>query len=327
MKSILVAWLLLTGLVAQADITIDRLIYRGWVDSYRLTTGRTSVVVVPEIGGRVMEFSLDGRNVIWENREEFGKTYPITKEWHNYGGYKIWLAPQDLWGWPPDPMLDFAKANVELLRNNQGQPVLKLTSAPSLESKVVFEKEISFDESGELLVKQRMYNIGGTTIRYSIWGVTQVKTPCFVVFPLKAKSRFAGGINYIMTDSRRSRQFSSRTGLCITTYLGEVGKIGSDSDGPWMVWFKDDLAYVKIFEPMKENEDYPDGGCSVEVFTSEDKLGYVEMEILGPIVTLRPGEHAELSERWRIFQLTQPVTDENRVIKAIDGMRSKGWIP
>ena len=34
--------------------------------------------------------------------EEFGRTYPISSDWRNYGGYKTWVAPQDIWGWPPD---------------------------------------------------------------------------------------------------------------------------------------------------------------------------------------------------------------------------------
>jgi len=312
---------------AQAKVTVERTTYRGWIGSYRLTAGAYSLVVVPEIGGRIMEYSLDGRSVIWENPQEYGSTYPITKEWHNYGGCKTWVAPQDLWGWPPDPMLDFGKANVEVLQNPKGLPVLKITGCPSLSTGVLFTKEIVMDESGEVLLTQRMHNIGGKRVTYSVWDVTQVKAPCFVAFPVKPDSRFPDGISYIMAESRNSRQFDVRDGLCITNYLGEVGKIGSDTDGPWIIWFEGDLAYVKLFGPMKEDAEYPDGGCSAEVFTSEAKLGYLEMEILGPLVELEPGGQTELVERWRIFKLTQPVTDEGRVVKAVNGMKDKGWIP
>jgi hypothetical protein len=274
-----------------------------------------------------MEYSLNGRNVIWENPEEYGQTYPITMDWHNYGGYKAWVAPQDLWGWPPDPFLDFGKANVEVLQEPKGLPVLRLTGCPSLKTGILFVKEISMSPSGEVTVRQKMYNIGGKPVSYSIWGVTQVKTPCFVVFPVKNRSKFPEKISYIMAESRNSRQFDVKDGLCITRYAGELGKIGADSDGPWMIWFSDDIAYVKLFDPMDELATYPDGGCSVEVFTSEAKLGYVEMEILGPIAELDPGESTELTERWRIFKLSQPVTDDNRVFKAVFGMQGKGWIP
>lgn len=315
------------SVAAYSKVTVERIVYCGWQDSYRITAGAYSIVVVPEIGGRIMEYSLESMNALWENVDEFGKTYPIAKEWHNYGGYKTWVAPQSKWGWPPDPMLDFGKANVEIVENSKGVPTIKITGAASLKSGVMFTKEVSLTESGEVTLKQRMHNISGDTFLGSIWDVTQVGTPCFVVFPIRKQSRIPGGLAYLMGESKSTGQFVRNGDLCITRYLGEAGKIGSDSDGPWMIWFKDDLAYVKLFDPMQRGAQYPDGGCSVEVFTSDKEAGYVEMEILGPLVELEPGDSTELTEKWRIFRLTQPVTSEDRVIKAINGMRGKGWIP
>lgn len=328
LSAILLLVVLATGVSAAEKVTVERVTYRGWIDSYRITAGPYSVVVVPQIGGRIMEYSIRGRNVIWENPEEFGKTYSIgRKDWHNFGGYKTWLAPQDSWVWPPDPNLDYATVSVEILQTKDGIPILKLTGSPSLSKGVLFTKEISLDGNGEVTLKQRMHNIGGKPINYSVWDNTQVKTPCFVVFPVRAKSRFEGKLHYIWQDSNTSRQFMIKKGLCVATYLGDIGKIGTDSDGPWMVWFNDNLAYAKLFSPMEKGKEYPDEGCSAELFTSEAKLGYVEMEVLSPMSKLSPGEGTELTERWRIFELSQPVTDENRALKAVDGMEGKKWIP
>lgn len=313
--------------ISQAKVTVHRITYRGWNDSYCLDAGPYTLVVVPDIGGRIMEYAIDRRNVIWENPAEIGRTYPITPAWHNYGGYKAWVAPQHLWDGNADPFLDYGKCSVEIASRADGVPLLKVTGAPSLKTGLVLTKEISMDESGEVLLVQRMHNISPKPITRSVWDVTQVRTPCFVVYPINPASRFRSGVSYLVAESKHSPQFRVADGLCITEYMGELGKIGSDSDGPWMIWFKDKLAYVKFFDPMIEGEEYPDGGCSVEVFTSDKKLAYLEMEILGPMVTLQPGESTELVERWRLFELTQSVTDDNRVRKAIDGMRGRGWIP
>jgi hypothetical protein len=315
------------GTAANAKVTVERVSYHGWVDSYRLTAGNHSLVVVPEIGGRIMEYSVGGHNVIWENEDEYGRTYPISKDWHNYGGYKTWVAPQESWGWPPDPLIDFGKANVEVLQNPQGLPVLRVTGAPGSDSGLLFIKEISMDENGEVRLKQIMQNIGGKTITNSIWDLTQTRTPCFVAYPLKAHSRFQDGVNYLMSESKNSSQFNVKDGLCIISYQGDVGKVASDSDGPWMAWFSGDLAYVKLFDPMRKGSDYPEGGCSVEVFTSEAKVGYLGMELLGPLVTLKPGAKTEFSETWRIIKLSQPVRDENWIPKTVKGLRGKGLIP
>ena len=319
--------LLILSIQAEARVTVECINYRGWQDSYRLTAGAYSLVVVPEIGGRIMEYSLDGRNVIWENPLEFSQTYPIGSEWRNYGGYKTWVSPQDLWGWPPDFMLDSGKANIEVLQSPKGLPVLKIIGAPSLKSGVFFTKEITLMESGEVVIKQRMHSISSKVLAYGIWDVTQVRTPCFAAFPLNPNTKFPDGLNYLMSECRNSAQYEFKDGFCIVTYMGERGDIASDSPGPWLIWFKDDLAYVKFFGPTEKDAEYPDSGCTCEVFTSDRKLGYVEVEILGPVVELQPGAETELIGRWRIFKLSQPVTDSNRVLKAITGMRGKGWIP
>lgn len=310
-----------------AKVTVQKVIYRGWADSYKLSSGEYSLTVVPEIGGRIMEYSFGGKNVIWEDPVEYGMIYPITNDWHNYGGSKTWVAPQTLWGWPPDPMLDYGKANVEILKNAKGLPVIKITGAPSLKLGLLVTREVSLDETGNVQLKQQIHNISGKSIKYSVWDVTYMRTPGFVTFPIKQKSKFQNGIAYFTDESKTSRQFVLRDGLCIVNYMAEQGLIGSDTDTSWMTWFQNDLAYIKTFDPMKTGVDYPNGGCTVQVFTSDSKSGYLEMEVFGPVTDVKPGEHLELSEQWQIRQLSQPITDENWVVKAVKGMKGKGWIP
>jgi hypothetical protein len=44
---------------------------------------------------------------------------------------------------------------------------------------------------------------------------------------------------------------------------------------------------------------YPDGGCNFELFTNPE---FLELETLGPLVELKPGEMAEHVERWWLFE-------------------------
>lgn len=319
--------IMLLAVQVQARVTVEKTSYRGWPDSYRLTAGDYSLVVVPEIGGRIMEYSLAGKNVLWENADEFGRTYPVAADWKNYGGYKTWVSPEDLVGWPPDFMLDAGKANVEVLQNPKGLPVLKVTGAPSAKMGIYFTKEITLDENGDVTINQHMHNISGKAISNGIWDVTQVQTPCVVAFPVNKKTKFKDGLSFRTTEARSSTQYEFKEGLCFTTYKGEIGDVTSDSPGPWMIWFKDDLAFVKSFGPIDWKSDFPDNGSTCEVFTSKPQLGYVEMEILGPVVDLKPGEETELVGKWHVFKLSQPVKDANRALKAIKGMQGRGWIP
>ena len=115
--------LLLTGVVftastAIAEVTVKRVTYHGWPECYRLSNGTAELIFVPQIG-RIMRFGrVGGPNVLWENPALAGKARPASaraKEWVNYGGDKLWPAPQDRWTWPPDTALDGATHTVAVL--------------------------------------------------------------------------------------------------------------------------------------------------------------------------------------------------------------------
>lgn len=60
--------------------------------------------------------------------------------------------------------------------------------------------------------------------------------------------------------------------------------------------------------------DYPDNGVNYETFSNEDML---EMEPIGPLVTLAPGAHAQLSMSWELFGGVSPVTSEEEADRVI----------
>jgi len=296
---------------------ISRITYRGWKDSYLLTNGQGRLVIVPAIGGRIMEYSLNGRNCIFENPAEYGKVYPQQNQiWYNYGGYKTWNSPADRWqpkGWPPDPALDYGPANIEIT----GSDSLRIIGAPSLASGLLLIKDISLDAKGEATLVQRIRNISSETSEWGVWDVTQVKTPCFVAFPINVKTHLPGGLYYMIEGSEKSKQWTVEGGVCIVEYRREAGKIGSDVSEGWMAYFHDRLAYIKRFPPLIEGALYPDNGTSAQVFTSGGKPDYIEMEILSPIFRLKPGEEASLTERWNLVWLPRPVQSRADVISAL----------
>lgn len=327
MRKRCVFWLALMvlGGICRADVkvSVEQITYRGWRGSYRLTVGTYSLVVVPQIGGRIMEYSLGGRNVMWENRAEYGKLYSIEKVWRNFGGYKTWNSPEDRWGWPPDPILDAGPATIEI-KQADGLPTLRIIGAPSLESGIVFTKDVTLSPDGRVRLVQRMHNISGAVQTYGVWDVTQVRTPCFVAFPVRKESKFPNGFKPMMKDSGKSKQWASEDGLCIVDCRNtETGQIGADSPGPWMVWFKDNLAYVKLFGDVKDFSAYPDDGCSIELFTSKPELGYLEMEIMGPVVSLQPGGETSLPEDWIVCTLDAPVRDRPAVKRAVEELQRR----
>lgn len=94
-------------------MTIKKINYQGWFDSYILSNSQVEAIIVPAIG-RIMQFRfLDGENTFWENSQIYGKTpNPKSEEWDNFGGDKSWPAPQSEWekitvrSWPPPTTFD-----------------------------------------------------------------------------------------------------------------------------------------------------------------------------------------------------------------------------
>ncbi|MHB1459625.1 MAG: hypothetical protein ACYC0V_22160, partial [Armatimonadota bacterium] len=195
---------LLSSLSVNAKSTIQKIVYKGWIDSYRISGGDCSLVVVPEIGGRIMEYSYNGDNVIWEDFSLYGMTFPIDNEWHNYGGSKTWVAPQTLWGWPPDSMMDNGKCNAETITAEDGSQVLRVTGAPSLKLGTLIIRDISLTDTGEAVIKQTVRNISDKPITCGVWGISYMRTPSLVAFPIKTKSKFPNGITYFNAESKNS---------------------------------------------------------------------------------------------------------------------------
>ncbi|MCA1596386.1 MAG: DUF4380 domain-containing protein [Chloroflexi bacterium] len=300
-------------------VTITREAYHGWQDCYRMTSGKVNLVVVPDAGGRIMEYSLDGENALFANRAEEGKVYPITATWHNYGGFKNWNAPQDRWNWPPDPYLDFGKASVEVINPSDPSPVLRVTGAASIAAGLVFQRDITMDPlTGDVTIQQSLYNIGPRAQQWSVWGIAQVPYPCIVAAPINPQSVFPGGVESL-SDGRKgeSSQWHTMGSVLIARPSGLVGKIGFDNNRGWLAYFRDHLAYVQRIPALVPDAAYPDKGANAELYTNSKDVPYVEMEQLSPLFNLPPGASGQLTEQWQIRNLRRGVRSDSDVTAAL----------
>ena len=85
---------------APSQAKLEKTQYKGW-NVYRLTNGIISLMVAPDIGGRAIQLQLGDQEFFFVNRELEGKVLPpeennVKAGWANYGGDKVWPAPE---GW------------------------------------------------------------------------------------------------------------------------------------------------------------------------------------------------------------------------------------
>ena len=86
-------------------------------------------------------------------------------------------------------------------------------------------------------------------------------------------------------------------------------KIGLTPPCSWIAGFVDKTLFVKTVT-LTPYAEYPDNGSSIEFFTNQEML---ELETLGPLVTLEPGNDVEHVERWYLSSVEKlPQGEEER---------------
>jgi len=320
--------------LATESVEVTQAEYRGW-QGLRMSNGLVVLIAVPDIGGRVMEYKLNGHPFLWTNPEEYGRTYPppsteSERVWHNFGGYKVWPAPQSEWGGPGDPVgsqLDGGKWTAEIVKSNGQVGEIKLTSPPdpSVTGLQITRRIRLFSGGTRVEVAETFSNVSDHDIRWSVWDVTQVPGSLSsnsaadkesrIYFPLNPNSKMKGGYVKLIDDPAGDSQWEVIKDLNVmrVSYGGQTGKIGADSFGGWIGHVDEihNMAYIKRFDVAKLNE-FPDQGSTVEVYTS-GTLSYMEVEVLSELFKLKPGENRTVTRDWFAAAMPGPMVEVGKV--------------
>lgn len=288
--------------------------------AFKLTNGLVSVIAVPDLGGRVLEYNLGDYAFLWANKAELGGSQEGSADataasaWRNYGGYKVWPAPQKDWGGPPDPKgseLDGGRWQGKIVTASGPAVVVEMTSPddPQVTGLRITRQLTLHVGTTRLEVKETFRNVSQRSISWAIWGITQVPgavTPngppsadSRVYFPVNPDSAHAGGFIYLLEDKGQQWKKVANDRIVQTSYAGKAAKIGADSVAGWIASVNEDerLSLVQTFQP-KPGAQYPDSGSIVQVYTSPADLNYMEMEINSPITQLKPGEDFSFTQNW-----------------------------
>lgn len=292
----LVALLLAAGCVSPSSVQEVR--YRGW-EAVRLDNGVARAVLVPDIA-RIMAFERPGGpNLIWQDEALQGKPADLRGgDWQNFGGAKLWVAPQSAWGWPPDPVMDQGACDVMVARD--GVVTLRGMSSPA--TGVRLSRTVSLRaESSVLELVYTMENTATSNVTWGIWNVIQVKPGGRALIPNREDARTWEDSRWRVWDHWR------REGdVFVLHHAGQEGKVMSISPEGWLAYERGgDVLVVDLFTDTAGT--YPAGHGSGEVYSGGS---YIELEHVGPQVELAPGESTQMRETWMFFSLEdENVTD------------------
>ena len=285
------------------EISVDRFTYHGWPESCRISNASVEAIVVPAIG-RVMQFRLKGdRNgTFWENRDLDGKLHnPDCREWMNFGGEKCWPAPQSAWplqqgcDWPPPAAFDArAMESAEIERG------VTLTSPADPVYGIQVVRQLELDPSQpQLRIRTEYRKLQGSAVTVGVWSIAQMREPERVFAPLPEESKFPDGYVLLMEDEPAQFKITGRL-LSLARHPQSFVKLGTDAAS--LLWIGSNCA-VRI-DTEHNPGDYPDGGCVTEIYTNPGLENYVELETLGPLVTLEAGDRIEQTTCYTLLPRT-----------------------
>jgi hypothetical protein len=283
-----------------AAVTAKTITYKGWDDATLLSNKVVELVFVPQIG-RIMRYGyIGGPNLLWNNAALTGKTTDFgaaNADWQNYGGDKLWPAPQARWGWPPDPVMDSGAQTVKILPHGK----LHTQGPRSPKHNLRFRREITLDATGTgVTLLNVVMNVGDKEAEWSVWEVAQVDSPDVVIMPLHKGGKFPTGY-YTFKDSTpaEGRLKISGNEIRLERDPKNACKIGGDSPLGWIASEKSGVRF-EVSHKVEAKAHYPDDGCHLEIYTNPDPASYIEMELLSPLVMLSPGEKYSHTTRWKL---------------------------
>ncbi len=292
-----------TMLPATAQVSVQKIDYQGWTGAYRLANRLVELIYVPQIG-RVMRYGYVGDvNLIWENPEQLGKTTsfaPPPTDWSNYGGDKLWPAPQKVWGWPPDPVMDSGTQKVTITADKK----LRIEGQVSPKHHLSFVRTITLEAQGTgVTFDNTLVNHDKKPGQWAVWQVTQVNAPDRLRMPLYTKGSFKKGYYVFQGSAPVKEKMQILTDeIQLTRDSVKSAKIGGDSPLGWLSADKGAIRF-EVSTKRIAGKTYPDDGCSLEIYTNPDPLPYVELELLSPLTTIKPGQTLSMTTRWSLKKI------------------------
>lgn len=282
--------------------------YKEFKKCYRLTNGVVDLVVTASVGPRIIRYGfVDGQNLFGEVPDvsvEVGKD-----QWHIYGGHRLWHSPE------ANPRT-YAPDNSPVTTEVRGN-TLHLIQATEPTTGIRKEMEVTlFEENNHVRVIHRLTNQGLWPVKLSVWALSVMNVEGTAIVPQPQGDRESLLPNWRMTIWPYTSLADPRVawGSKFITLKQDPRnaarfKIGlSDREG-WVGYVLKDQLFIKRFR-HEEGAEYPDWGCSLEVFTNDRIL---EVESLSPLTTLDPGGEVEHTEDWYLFDQVKVTAEESSI--------------
>jgi len=275
------------------------------------------IVGIPiEIGPRILYFASKKKAEfnLFGVHPELGIETP-EGFWKIYGGHRLWSSPEAK---PRSYSLDNKPVKIE----TDGDTIT-VHGNPETANSIQKEITIRPNPEGEgLQVVHKIKNIGRWPITLACWALSIMRPGGFAIIPIYPSKVDEEGLlpdrhftiwPYTNLSDKRLIFTNEFIFVRHDPESKNPVKIGTMANPSWTAYWVDGFAFVKEFQRM--NGDYPDFGCSVEVYTQAQIL---ELETLGPLQTLNPNCIISHTEIWKIFEIEELTATPEKIKRNLE---------
>lgn len=287
-------------------LTFEKISYGGWDGCYRLSNGIVDLVISGNFGPRILRYGFVGE------QNELAEVYDAARntpddQFKLYGGHRFWHAPEQRGRtYYPD------NTPVSITFDDG---ILTVISDVEISNGMQKTIQISLDPtSSKVLVTHSLTNTGTWAVHVAPWALTCMAVGGTAILPLPPRGSHESEllpssslVLWAYTDLSDPRWTFTTEGVLLKADGVNTSpqKIGAPVPSEWLAYARDGHLFVKQFE-HQVGTNYPDNGCSGELFVINYML---EVESLAPLATLAPHETADHVESWTLLRdITEPQT-------------------
>lgn len=279
---------------------IETIPFQKWPRALRLSNDVAELMVTLDVGPRILSFRHHGGpNPFCVYPEQAGTQNDA--EWRIRGGHRLWVAPEH-------PVDTYRPDNAPVAWEAFHDHAVRLTAPNDSSTGLQKEIDLTLDaDAARVTVLHRLIRTGSTPVTVAPWALTVMAAGGTAVLPqpplgshprdLQPNRKLVLWPYTSLADPRWI--FGERYILLRHDPARGPTKIGFGLPGAWCGYLLDGTFFLKQFS-WQPDASYADGGCNAEVFANPRML---ELESLGPLRTLNPGDTIEHLETWSLHTI------------------------
>jgi len=265
----------------------------------KLENNKAALWITREVGPRIMGLSLRGKENLMAVLPDAKIPVIGAADFSLRGGHRLWYGPEN-------PLTTYITDDQPLDITSVGNG-LKFTQPVDDPTGIQKSLHVVLDENQALItLDHKLANLGDSDFELAPWAITMLRPGGVGFIPLQDDFEDKSGLlpnrqlvfwPYTEINSPYLKINDRAVSIRASMTEGTL-KVGSSNPHNWLAYALDGVLFVKRSEYQKR-ANYLDLGASSQIYCNPD---VIELETLGPVSNLKPGDSVEHQEIWQIYQ-------------------------